>query len=75
MIIQSTSIFRAASTEGTSQIELTQFDKPPCNIKTVQSTKLRKKIGNFLKNFWPLGGEVLCVILSKLATRFRPKGP
>ena len=42
-------ICRPASAEGTSQIELTQFDKPPCNIETDQSTKFRKNIGNFLK--------------------------
>ena len=35
--------------EGTSQIGLTQFEKLPYNIKTVQSTKFRKQIGKSLK--------------------------
>ena len=68
-------IWRAASAEGTIQIGLTQFDKSPCNIKTVQSTKFRKKKRKIFEKFLATSREILCVIFSKLATRFRPKGP
>ena len=68
-------INRAASAEVTSHMGLSLFAKPPCNTKTVQSTKFRKKFGKFSKKFWPLGGVILCIFFRKLATRFRPKGP
>ena len=66
---------RAASAEGTSQIGLTQFEKPSWNIKIVQSTKFGKNFFEIFKKNLATRRRDLVSFFSKLATRFRPKGP